>query len=125
MALPEFQFLRPVFNRSRGAFKTIGRWILVVTAALTVTLSSGSAMSQIRQSAHNAPPAKAVFKTVKGGFVAITVPDLDAAANWYVEKLGLGIVKNHATRADNKAAVTILEGNGFAVELIWLADSTA
>ncbi len=66
--------------------------------------------------------AKPVFKA-SGGFVAITVPDLDASAKWYVEKLGLKIVKNHAMRPDNKAAVTVLQGNGFAVELIWLADA--
>jgi catechol 2,3-dioxygenase-like lactoylglutathione lyase family enzyme len=66
--------------------------------------------------------AKPVLKA-SGGFVAITVPDLDASAKWYVERLGLKIVKNHAMRPDNKAAVTILQGNGFAVELIWLADA--
>jgi Lactoylglutathione lyase and related lyases len=66
--------------------------------------------------------AKPVFKA-NGGFVAITVPDLDASAKWYAEKLGLKMVKNHAMRPDNKAAVTILEGNGLAVELIWLADA--
>lgn len=66
---------------------------------------------------------KPPFKAVDGGFVAITVPDLDASARWYVEKLGLKIVKDHSMRADKKAAVTVLQGNGFAVELIWLADS--
>jgi len=76
--------------------------------------------------AQNAKPdsvtTKPPFKAT-GGFVAITVPNLDESAKWYVEKLGLKIVKNHAMRPDNKAAVTILEGNGFAVELIWLADA--
>lgn len=69
-----------------------------------------------------AAESKPVFKA-NGGFVAITVPDLDASAKWYVEKLGLKIVKDHAMRPDKKAAVTVLEGNGFAVELIWLADA--
>ena len=64
-----------------------------------------------------------MFKA-NGGFVAITVPDLDAAAKWYVEKLGLKIVKDHAMRPDKKAAVTILQGSGFSVELIWLADAS-
>lgn len=63
------------------------------------------------------------FKTVNGAFVALVVPDLDVSARWYVEKLGLTILKDHAMRPDNKAAVTILQGNGFTVELIWLADS--
>lgn len=77
------------------------------------------AMAQAKSSDSNPKP---LFKA-NGGFVAITVPDLDASAHWYVEKLGLKIVKKHAMRADNKAAVTILEGNGFAVELIWLAEA--
>ena len=66
--------------------------------------------------------AKPPFKAT-GGFVAITVPNLDESAKWYVDNLGLKIVKNHAMRPDNRAAVTILQGNGFAVELIWLADA--
>ena len=78
-------------------------------------------MTQTRESGSTA--TQSVFGAAHGGFVAITVPDLDASAKWYAEKLGLKIVKNHAMRADNKAAVTVLEGNGFAVELIWLADA--
>lgn len=67
--------------------------------------------------------AKPVFKAVNGAFVAITVPDLDTAAKWYVETLGLSVVKNHSMRPDQKAGVTVLQGNGLAVELIWLAGS--
>ena len=66
---------------------------------------------------------KPPFKAVQGAFAALTVPDLDAATNWYVEKLGMTILKDHVVRADNKAAVTVLQGNGFVVELIWLADA--
>ena len=65
---------------------------------------------------------KATFNAVHGGFFALTVPNLAAAATWYVEKLGLTIVKNQAMRPDNKAGVTVLQGNGLAVELIWFAD---
>ena len=87
-------------------------------ALVAVFLSlAGNGMAQ---SSTAAP--KPVFKA-NGGFVAITVPDLDSAAKWYQEKLGLPIVKNHVMRPDNKAAVTILQGNGLAVELIWLADA--
>lgn len=63
------------------------------------------------------------FSAVSGGFVALTVPDLDAAAKWYVEKLGLTVLKNHAMRPDNTAGVTILQGHGLAVELIWFTDA--
>ena len=81
-------------------------------------------MAQVNDSRSKVPAStKPVFKTVNGGFVALTVPDLDTAAAWYTEKLGLEIVKNHAMRADNKAAVTVLRGKGIAVELIWLADA--
>jgi catechol 2,3-dioxygenase-like lactoylglutathione lyase family enzyme len=82
-------------------------------------------MAQTSESGNKAQAqAKPPFKSVNGGFVAITVPDLDASAKWYVEKLGLKVVKNHAMRPDGKAAVTILQGNGFSVELIWLADAS-
>jgi catechol 2,3-dioxygenase-like lactoylglutathione lyase family enzyme len=63
-----------------------------------------------------------VFNGVQGGFLAVIVPDLDAAANWYRDKLGLTVVKN-ATRPDNTAGLTVLQGNGLAVELIWFADA--
>jgi catechol 2,3-dioxygenase-like lactoylglutathione lyase family enzyme len=64
------------------------------------------------------------FNVVNGGFVAISVPDLDASANWYMEKLGLKRVK-HAISADKKSAVTILQGNGLSVELICLAEAAS
>ena len=87
-------------------------------------LGSVCLMAQTSDSANKAAASpKPPFKAVNGGFVAITVPDLDASAKWYVEKLGLKIVKDHSMRPDGKAAVTILQGNGFAVELIWLDGS--
>jgi catechol 2,3-dioxygenase-like lactoylglutathione lyase family enzyme len=66
---------------------------------------------------------KPPFSTVRGGFIALTVSDLDATADWYCRKLGLRVVKKHVIRPDNKAAVTVLQGNGLAVELIWFADA--
>ena len=81
----------------------------------TQTTHSGAEMNK---------PMKPPFTAVNGGFVAISVPDLDATTRWYVEKLGLNIVK-HATSADKKSAVTILQGNGFSVELIWLAEAVS
>ena len=94
----------------------IARWsVVALVSALAV---AQPAQKETKMNSE----AKPVFKA-NGGFVAITVPDLDESAKWYAEKLGLKIVKNHAMRPDNKAAVTILQGNGFAVELIWLADA--
>lgn len=63
-----------------------------------------------------------VFRAATGGFIALVVPDLNEAAQWYAQKLGLRIVKN-TTRPDGKAAVTILQANGFTVELLWLVDA--
>ena len=31
--------------------------------------------------------------------------------------------EDHVTRPDNKAAVTVLQGNGLSVELVWFADA--
>ena len=76
-------------------------------------------MAQINDSVPE--QARPPFTAVNGGFVAIVVPDLDASAKWYMEKLSLTIVKNHVMRPDNKAAVTVLQANTLAVELIWFA----
>ena len=93
----------------------------IVTAILFLLVLE-FAMAQTSDSVRKPETSKPVFKA-HGGFVAITVPDIDVASKWYVEKLGLTIVKNHAMRPDNKAGVTVLQGNGFAVELIWLEGS--
>ncbi len=63
---------------------------------------------------------KESFQDLPRGFVALSVPDLDASAGWYASKLDLRVVK-HALAADKKSAVTILEGSVLSVELIWLA----
>ncbi len=94
-------------------------------AAILALLFNACAMAQITHSEAEAnKPMNPPFAAVSGGFVAISVPNLEASANWYVEKLGLKIVK-HATSADKKSAVTILQGNGLSVELIWLADAVS
>lgn len=67
--------------------------------------------------------AEVPFRALKGGFVALVVPDLDESAHWYESKLGLKIVKDHAMRPDKMAAVTILQANGLIVELIWFQDA--
>jgi len=91
-------------------------------AALSVKICAVALMSLSESEANT--PNNPVFRGVNGGFVAISVPDLEASARWYVEKLDLEIVKQ-ATSADKKSAVTILRGNGLDVELIWLADAVS
>jgi catechol 2,3-dioxygenase-like lactoylglutathione lyase family enzyme len=93
----------------------------IVTAILLLVVAS-FAIAQTSDSARKPEVSRPVFKA-HGAFVAITVPDIDVASKWYAEKLGLKIVKDHSMRPDNKAAVTVLQGNGFAVELIWLDGS--
>jgi catechol 2,3-dioxygenase-like lactoylglutathione lyase family enzyme len=64
------------------------------------------------------------FTRVTGSFLAVSVPNLQASAKWYSENLGLSVVKQ-ATSPDKKAAVTILQGNGLSVELVWFADAVS
>jgi len=64
------------------------------------------------------------FNAVSGGFLALSVPDLNASARWYTDKLGLKTAKQ-ATSPDKQSAVTILQGNGLSVELVWFADAAS
>ncbi len=65
---------------------------------------------------------KPPFTAATGAFVAISVQDLDASTRWYVEKLGLDVLKR-ATAPDNSAAVAVLQANGLTVELVWFASA--
>jgi catechol 2,3-dioxygenase-like lactoylglutathione lyase family enzyme len=67
--------------------------------------------------------AEVPFAAVRGGYVALSVADLDASAKWYAETFDLAIVRNHSQSPDNKSAATILRGNGLIVELIQHADA--
>jgi catechol 2,3-dioxygenase-like lactoylglutathione lyase family enzyme len=61
-----------------------------------------------------APP----FSGVRGGYVALSVADLDASAAWYADTLDLKIVREHSQSPDKKSVATVLMGNGLIVELI-------
>jgi catechol 2,3-dioxygenase-like lactoylglutathione lyase family enzyme len=67
--------------------------------------------------------AKAPFAAVQGGYVALSVADLDASAKWYAETFDLAIVRNHSQSPDQKASATILTGHGLIIELIQHADA--
>ena len=54
----------------------------------------------------------------RGAFIALSVPDVEASAKWYSEKLGLAIQKR--IPRSNGAAVAILEGGGLIVEILQL-----
>jgi hypothetical protein len=67
--------------------------------------------------------AKAPFTAVHGGYLALSVADLDASAKWYAETFDLAVVKNHSQSPDKKATATILSGNGLIIELVQHADA--
>ena len=54
--------------------------------------------------------------TAEGAFFALSVPDADAAAAWYVDKLGLKIVLRPA--AQGGVRMVALSGGGLLIELI-------
>ena len=67
--------------------------------------------------------AKAPVTAVQGGYVALSVADLDASAKWYAETFDLAIVRDHSQSPDKKATATILNGHGLIIELIQHADA--
>ena len=82
---------------------------LVFCLALPTT-----AMGQAPVAASKQP----VLTVTSGAFVAISVLDLDATTKWYMEKLGLSVVR-HMPRTDaTRASATILRGGGLMVELV-------
>ena len=58
------------------------------------------------------------FAAVRGGFVALSVADLDASAKWYAETLDLKIVRPRSQSPDGKSLGTVLTGHGLIVELV-------
>jgi catechol 2,3-dioxygenase-like lactoylglutathione lyase family enzyme len=72
------------------------------------------------QASTDAPP----FSAVTAGYVALSVANLDASAEWYRTKLSLRVVKERGTSPDGKATATILAGAGLIVELIHHVDAT-
>lgn len=64
------------------------------------------------------------FAAVTAGYVALSVADLDASAEWYRTKLSLRVVKERSASPDGKATATILAGEGLIVELVHHVDAT-
>jgi catechol 2,3-dioxygenase-like lactoylglutathione lyase family enzyme len=79
--------------------------------AVLCTVLSGSAVL-----AEKPAPAESARVAGTGAFFGVSVPDLEASARWYEEKLGLKVVMR-APKANGSAA-TVLEGDGLIVELI-------
>ena len=53
---------------------------------------------------------------VSGAFLALSVPDLEASAAWYTDKLGLRVVLEPPPYQGTR--VKVLEGGGLVVELL-------
>ena len=62
-----------------------------------------------------APQDVPPFQT-SGAFFALSVPDVNASATWYREKLGLTVILEPPRAAE--ASVVVLEGGGLIVELL-------
>ena len=62
-----------------------------------------------------------LLEAAGGAFFALSVSDMQASKQWYMEKLGLKVVMEipHA----NKSSVTVLEGGGLTVELVKIDDA--
>ena len=58
------------------------------------------------------------FRSAAGAFLGLSVPDVQASARWYSEKLGLRVVMEAPKR--DGAAVAVLEGGRLIVELVQL-----
>jgi catechol 2,3-dioxygenase-like lactoylglutathione lyase family enzyme len=65
----------------------------------------------------SAQPSRATPFTASGAFFGLHVPDLEASAKWYEEKLGLKRIQTEG-RFDRIAGLVVLEGGGLMVELI-------
>src|SRR5262245_53377191 len=98
--------------KSYVTLATVVLFLLNNTAYQPRTVASVSAIE--RQNTISTTKAP-VFTTV-GAFFALSVEDITASSNWYLEKLGLKVVMNIPKR--DKAAVIALEGGGLIVELI-------
>jgi catechol 2,3-dioxygenase-like lactoylglutathione lyase family enzyme len=70
-----------------------------------------------------AAAAEPPFSAVQGGYVALSVPNLDASAKWYAGTFDLTIVKSHSQSPDKKAVATILTGHGLIIELVQHAEA--
>jgi len=61
-------------------------------------------------------PELAPLATARGAFIALSVPDADAAAAWYSEKLGLKVIMRPPEQGG--VQMIALGGGGLLVELI-------
>ncbi|MBI3792308.1 MAG: VOC family protein [Gemmatimonadetes bacterium] len=86
--------------------------MLRLTLALSLALAS-SALGQAPAPATTTPVLAA-----NGAFFALTVPDAEASARWYMQTFGLAVTKRVPRTDASRVQVVILEGGGLIVELL-------
>src|SRR3954471_13165229 len=94
-------------DRHEGAQMTSGR--RVVLSLLFVAAVSGCAGSS-SVSSMPTPSTTAGPFAGSGGYFALSVPDAEASAKWYADKLGLHVVMRPPKT--NGTQVVVLEGSG-------------
>ena len=77
-------------------------------------LAAVSPLTAQQPAAADAP----VISTASGAFFALSVPDADASARWYREKLGLSVTMDVPRTDASRVRAVILRGGGLLVELI-------
>jgi catechol 2,3-dioxygenase-like lactoylglutathione lyase family enzyme len=82
---------------------------------------AGGTSPAAQPAAASAPQAAPPVLTTTGAFFALSVPDVEASAKWYSEKLGLKVVMRPPKQ--DKSTVIILEGGGLLVEILQRDDA--
>jgi catechol 2,3-dioxygenase-like lactoylglutathione lyase family enzyme len=95
----------------------------IVIGAITVkarmanrTLVPNPLPAEPRESQPVTSTARQPLMNGVGAFFALSVPDINASAKWYSDKLGLKVVMRPPKAG--QASVIVLEGGGLIVELI-------
>lgn len=91
-------------------------WRLAWTAAMVLMLATQRAEAQ--------RPVDGPLDFATGGFIALSVANLEASATWYTERLGL-VRAMTVPRQGAMAGVILMEGSGLVVELIQLDSARA
>lgn len=89
---------------------------VVVLAAMLFGLATHDVRAQ--------SPSAGPLEFATGGFIALSVPDLEASATWYSQKLGV-VRTMTIPRQGAMAGVILMESAGLVVELIQLDSARA
>ena len=86
------------------------------TAVVFVVIALPFVISTRSHSAFQVGANKSAILETRGAFIGISVPDVQASANWYSEKLGLQVI--FQPPPSGPSTVIVLEGGGLIVELL-------